>query len=206
MSNLSILHSEIYYWENVLNNTDELINLLNSLDNDPKSHNRISKWIPWGDPSYEDTCYGEQKIIDCNDILISSGDDYIDNQTLYLYKSFLTPSLEYSKVFLSMIGEDPEQYAINIDKFPIRRYKEFKEMQEHHDSIGANDSLKYSMILYLNDDYVGGELYFKNQDIIVKPKSGSFIIFPAVEPFIHQSKQLLEGVKYMCHTHIYKND
>lgn len=204
MSSPVILHPEIYYWNNILNNPENIIDMLNDLNDNPISHKRISPWILWGDPSDVETHYGEQKIIDLYDIEQPSGDAAVDRITSDVYKLLINPSLEYSKIFLEMIGENPEKYTVNLDKFPIRKYKELKEMKEHHDSIGADSSLKYSMILYLNSDYEGGELYFKNQNILVKPEAASFIIFPATELFLHESKQLQRGVKYMCHTHIYK--
>jgi len=204
MSNISVLHPEIYYWTNVLDNTEGIIETLNSLNDNPISHKRIGPWILWGDPSDIETHYGQQKIIDLNDIKEPSGDNSVDQITSEIYELLINPSLKYSKLFLEMIGENPDHYMVNLDKFPIRKYKELKEMKEHHDSIGADSSLKYSMILYLNSDYEGGELYFKNQDILIKPEAGSFIIFPATELFLHESKQLQKGVKYMCHTHIYK--
>jgi hypothetical protein len=36
--------------------------------------------------------------------------------------------------------------------------------------------LKYGMILYLNDDYIGGELYYEDLDFAIKPKARSLII------------------------------
>lgn len=43
------------------------------------------------------------------------------------------------------------------------------------------DEHYYEVILFLNDDYEGGELLFKDRDIMVTPRSGSLVIFPAKE-------------------------
>jgi predicted 2-oxoglutarate/Fe(II)-dependent dioxygenase YbiX len=55
-----------------------------------------------------------------------------------------------------------------------------------------------SAVLYLNDDYEGGELNFKDQNITIKPEAGSIVIFPSVAPFYHESKEIISGNKYMC--------
>jgi predicted 2-oxoglutarate/Fe(II)-dependent dioxygenase YbiX len=54
-----------------------------------------------------------------------------------------------------------------------------------------------SAVIYLNDDYEGGELRFPEQDVMIKPEAGSVIVFPSVEPFYHQSMPLKTGTKYM---------
>ena len=42
-----------------------------------------------------------------------------------------------------------------------------------------------SFVLYLNDDFEGGELVFKNNDIIVKPEANMFVFVPAGEDYTH---------------------
>ena len=43
----------------------------------------------------------------------------------------------------------------------------------------------YSAILYLSDDYAGGEIKFSNLDIELKPKPGTLVYFPGTEEFEH---------------------
>jgi predicted 2-oxoglutarate/Fe(II)-dependent dioxygenase YbiX len=64
--------------------------------------------------------------------------------------------------------------------------------------------LLYTVIVYLNDDYDGGELYFKNFDIKIKPKAGSIVIFPSVKPYIHESLPVLTNRKMLI-THYWSN-
>jgi predicted 2-oxoglutarate/Fe(II)-dependent dioxygenase YbiX len=54
-----------------------------------------------------------------------------------------------------------------------------------------------SGVLYLNDDLEGGELVFPQQNLSFKPKAGSIIVFPSVEPYYHQSMPVTKGQKYM---------
>ena len=39
----------------------------------------------------------------------------------------------------------------------------------------------YEVMLFLNDDYEGGEICFRDRDIIVTPRAGSVLMFPAKE-------------------------
>jgi hypothetical protein len=62
-------------------------------------------------------------------------------------------------------------------------------MQRHYKGVGLEDhrdtdcnpSLKLATVVYLNDDYEGGNLYFKDEDFTteLKPPAGSIMIFRA---------------------------
>jgi predicted 2-oxoglutarate/Fe(II)-dependent dioxygenase YbiX len=78
-------------------------------------------------------------------------------------------------------------------------------MGSHIDSYGDDRSPILSVVLYLNDNYEGGELYFKNQHVIIKPTAGSIVIFPSVEPYYHESREIQRGTKYMSPGFWYKN-
>lgn len=51
----------------------------------------------------------------------------------------------------------------------------------------------YEVILFLNDDYEGGEIYFPEKDIIVTPRAGSVLMFPAKERW---SAKEVKGTAY----------
>lgn len=53
-----------------------------------------------------------------------------------------------------------------------------------------------SALLYLNDDYTGGELHFMNENVSIKPKSGSLIFFEGDEHKPHKVKEVLFGNRY----------
>lgn len=56
-----------------------------------------------------------------------------------------------------------------------------------------------SSVLYYNDDYDGGEIYFPNQNLLIKPKPGMFICFPANDDFPHEVKEIKSGYRW-CST------
>ena len=55
---------------------------------------------------------------------------------------------------------------------------------------------KYVGILYLNENYSGGELYFPHHDITIKPEAGMFITFPGGVENIHGVTEITEGTRY----------
>lgn len=61
---------------------------------------------------------------------------------------------------------------------------------------------KYVGILYLNDDYEGGDLYFvDNSDttkvtLTISPKAGSFVVFPGGVENIHGVTEITKGTRY----------
>ncbi len=55
---------------------------------------------------------------------------------------------------------------------------------------------KYVGILYLNDEYEGGELYFPHHDIIIRPEAGMFITFPGGVENIHGVTEITKGTRY----------
>lgn len=68
---------------------------------------------------------------------------------------------------------------------------------EHDGMQGANDRI-LSWILYLNDVEEGGETEFLYQSLRFKPKTGTFIIFPAHFTHTHRGNPPLSGVKYVA--------
>lgn len=52
------------------------------------------------------------------------------------------------------------------------------------------------VILFLNDDYLGGEINFVNQDIKIKPEKNQMIIFPNNEKYPYDIEEIVSGTKY----------
>lgn len=57
-----------------------------------------------------------------------------------------------------------------------------------------------SSVIYLNDNYEGGELYFKDHDIAIKPEAGDYITFPGNRHYQHGVKEVSGAVRYTLST------
>lgn len=78
---------------------------------------------------------------------------------------------------------DPELYEINS---PARAQRQYPgtDLRVHHDSEG-NDTMAMSIVLYINDNYEGGNLRFVDHDFEIKPRAGSLIVFPSTADYKH---------------------
>lgn len=65
----------------------------------------------------------------------------------------------------------------------------------HYDG-GPNNGRWISVIAYLNDDYEGGEIEFVHHGVKLKPKAGSFIVFPSNYAYRHIAHPVTSGTKY----------
>jgi Rps23 Pro-64 3,4-dihydroxylase Tpa1-like proline 4-hydroxylase len=53
-----------------------------------------------------------------------------------------------------------------------------------------------SVLLYLNDDYEGGEIEFPQSGVKIKPSAGSLIFFPSNFLYVHTVHPLISGQRY----------
>jgi predicted 2-oxoglutarate/Fe(II)-dependent dioxygenase YbiX len=51
-------------------------------------------------------------------------------------------------------------------------------------------------LIYWNDNYEGGEIYFPNQDLTLKVKAGSAVFFPGDKFYSHGVTQVLSGERF----------
>lgn len=79
--------------------------------------------------------------------------------------------------------------------FNLLRYEGGEHYDAHYDGpTGSGRSI--SPILYINDDYEGGELEFVHFDLKIKPKRGTLYLFPASYPYTHIAHSVESGTKY----------
>ena len=58
------------------------------------------------------------------------------------------------------------------------------------------DENYYSTLLYLSDDYEGGELIFPNLNIEMKPSAGTVVSFLGNDDFLHGVNPVISGERY----------
>jgi len=77
----------------------------------------------------------------------------------------------------------------------LLRYEEGNKFHYHID-----DHPKFprvvSLSLFLNDDFEGGELEFKEFNLKIKPEAGEIVVFSSGFPYMHQVHPITKGIRY----------
>lgn len=206
--NKEILEEKVYYYTDVFENLEELIEEIES----------IPGWGEWMACSGEHYVYGTDKTI------VASPDVVVDN-------SFVNPKIYniLDNAFQAAAKDYAESQG-NTDEpklfpaMPIKKYVAGTHMGTHYDQQEGDERLKYSLVMYLNDNYEGGEISFtvRNLDdatdnktpesdfslatkdsytFAIKPKAGSIVIFPPSRPYHHTAHLVRSGFKYMVPQH-----
>jgi len=83
--------------------------------------------------------------------------------------------------------------------YHLLKYEEGECYDAHCDQLGGRETgpPKYlTVMMYPNDDYEGGEVYFPRHDISVKPTAGDVFVFPSGLAFPHGCKPVTKGTRY----------
>ena len=90
------------------------------------------------------------------------------------------------------------EYGLNADKFgeaEIVRYPTGGVFIPHSDSNKLKPYRAFSVILYLNDSFSGGETSFPTLGCKCTPKTGRIVIFPS--HVLHGGEKVRDGEKYI---------
>lgn len=87
------------------------------------------------------------------------------------------------------------------ERFRFYRYTAGQYFKWHKDGFYARNEQEVSqlsLLLYLNDDYQGGETQFRED--VIKPEAGMALVFPHL--MMHQGAPIDVGVKYVLRTDV----
>ena len=130
-------------------------------------------------------------------------DDELYEEILEAFKACLN---EYTPAKESGISES----NMDSNKFIVREYSAGSYMTEHGDAYsyvrldGQEVAPILTAILYLNEDYTGGDIEFVRKGISLKPKAGSLVIFPSSD--MHKVNTVIQGNRYMTQTYIHNKN
>lgn len=92
--------------------------------------------------------------------------------------TFIDPHTDILDIDMTKDNYETDTYESQVDQFPF--------LWSGH----------LSVLAYLNDDYEGGDLYFPDHGVAIKPKRGSIITFPGNAHYIHGVKPTTSGIRY----------
>lgn len=172
----------IYYIDNFLTDK-ELDELLSIIKDSPESD--------WG-KDYIESLEGNA--------LVKFGDKdfrkYVEQDLMFMNEDWLDKSLpipgnipkRLSRKVRSLFSD-----KVSIDPMAtIQRHYPGSKLEEHVDA--ENDpNLAYASVIYLNDDFNGGELYFPNKNVELKPVTKRLMLFDTSSDFRHGVRTVLPG-------------
>jgi hypothetical protein len=124
------------------------------------------------------------------------------NFTIYPFSSNTTDSKKIN-ILLTELEQNVYEYVKS--KYPgpfkdfdplqchISKFEKGHGMHEHFDTSKPND---ITTLIYLNDDYEGGEIYFPEHGISIKPEAGDLVCFPDNENYVHGVMPVISGTRY----------
>ena len=99
------------------------------------------------------------------------------------------------------IGQQLEWF----EKPNLMRYREGGHYVRHADSQNYDPETNIwnkvidrdlGILIYLNDDFEGGELSFYKLNYQIRPRAGAAVLFPSDQRFLHQAETVKKGVRY----------
>lgn len=90
-------------------------------------------------------------------------------------------------------------WGVGIQSYEAFNFVKYEGAGTHfkiHADHGPTYVTTVSIVVYLNDDYVGGELWFPRFNLSLKPKAGDVVVFPSTYIYEHASQDMVSGTKY----------
>jgi hypothetical protein len=189
-SSISDLGSGILVYHDALPKDLNIIDRLESVVSDKSNpYNYSEAMVGYGMrmPEYRD-CFDIK--FKKTDIEHDKSDASIRLQSLWedVHYRKLQAVKDYTKRF--NVGELRYWEALNFVK-----YGPGQHFQEHTDH-GFSYNCVVSLVGYVNDDYDGGEIFFRIQGVKIKPKAGDLFVFPSNFMYPHQAMPVHSGTKY----------
>jgi hypothetical protein len=195
-NNIDILSIGLLEYKNAISNPYDLINKIEQLDKkiiENKNKTSLRSWSNWhygynkNNPSICFSKYVPEK----KDI---NPKDYFYNEQKEI-SEILHSSIDKSIFKYFDVYPRAEKNVLSKEKFAkILKYSAGDKMPAHSDH--GTTSRVISLILYLNDDYYGGEITFPYLNISIKPSAGSVLMFPSNFIYTHEVKEITDGYRY----------
>ena len=205
MSNKDLVHQElydgVYYYENVISDPQRLMEVIESTEGVDELQEIIANWVDWGVEADRGTVYwyGKRKRVLLNDL-----DDIdsveVSEESRAVCKEIFDTIFDGFRAVCDdyKVKRNIDDEVIVLNQMNVHKYKENTWMGTHHDAQEGDTRLKYSLLLYINDDYKDGELFFRNLDIKLRPKPKTLLIFPGNEKYEHGVETVSDGpIRYV---------
>lgn len=121
-----------------------------------------------------------------------------------VHDHLISKVFEYKKKYYEFVDERCFPDSHSFEQFRIKKYNSGGEdrFDTHVDVMDYKSSRRFlSFMWYLNDVVNGGETVF--EDLIIKPKQGSMVVFPPLWLFPHRGNSPQNQSKYIVSTYLH---
>jgi hypothetical protein len=199
-----VLDLGLVYYKNAIESPQEIIDMIEDLDKRfmANEHNDsptiVAEWHPW---TYGELFFSLQKFfpevgdVPDTDYYASEMKDIANR----LYSSLQKAFDHYTTVIYPFASRNIKAREHSIH---LLKYGKTGHLPAHQDQ--GISSRVLSSVMYLNDDYVGGDIEFKQSNVRIKPEAGSIIFFPSNFLYVHEVHEVTDGFRYAM-PHWYHN-
>lgn len=204
MIEYEILDLGLVYYKNAIPEPDKLIERIENLNSrfvsgeHGSAFTYVKDWTPW---SYGHMIFNYQQFFPEEKDLPKNDYYYSEMSAIsnILYSSLEKAFTHYTTEVYPFARENVKsrEHTIHLLKYGVGGH-----LPAHQDQ--GISSRVLSSVMYLNDDYVGGEIEFVNSKIRIKPEAGSIIFFPSNFLYVHEVYPITDGFRYSM-PHWYHN-
>ena len=183
------------------NTNKNFVELLQKIEITPSAKN---VWAISSLHNVEDTNHVvNQKIAD----LLNYEDPVLDILSVDFLKTNLEQSIKKNNLKFEMqnyifpfLYDYTKKYELSVKKIKNFTICEQIKSSDFHNDLDRYGVQKhfYTILVALNDDYVGGEIQFKNRigNETIKLSAGDVLIYPANNNYAHRELEVTSGTKY----------
>lgn len=159
--NKEMLDPKVYYYTDAIEDFDNFQKILKDLNSLEENLDlNVNVWKDWTSSNDKDFIYGATKTFDIN--AINRLDGEVAEKSKYIYDAIMNTMYNVCKDYASSLGDFDEPRL--FPTFNIKKYNTGMGMGAHFDQLDGDQTLRYSLVMYLNDDCEGGEISFQLKD------------------------------------------
>jgi predicted 2-oxoglutarate/Fe(II)-dependent dioxygenase YbiX len=135
-----------------------------------------------------------------------NGDFSVDKSKRYAFDTDTNDDQVKDRIMLTACPKIEDYFDCEIEWWEEPRFKIYRKgchFGLHADAVHLHEgkSIKYcdrdfSFILFLNDNYEGGNLSFPEFNLTVPPKAGRMVVFPPDARFMHRVLPVTQGERF----------
>jgi len=194
-----VLDLGLVYYKNIIPRTEYIVDLVKKLSDryDSGEHGdnwtAVRPWEAWWDPHMPKPFNHKFYIFRHNEI---QNDDFYRDDLIQIADSLYGSLDEAFKHYSESLY--PWAKAAVKSEEPldgILRYEDDGGHLPAHQDLGVSSRL-ISTVSYLNDNYDGGEIEFRQSGVKIKPEAGSIVFFPSNYLYVHEIMPITSGTRY----------